>query len=309
MKRDKEPRAAGGGQVCCLRLAPYFIALCLLLLAACRPPAAPTVTLGLLGDVMLGRSIHPTPETFTYLEPYLTSVDLALANLESPLTNAPVQTTSDYALCAPPENVQYLLGSGFDLLSISNNHSLDCGEAGLLETQSTLTDNGLGFIGSEPVYRSIHGIQLAFLAFDATTQFDIDAAARSVRSARETGALVVVSMHWGAEYQGGASASQNKIAEQLADAGAAVIWGHHPHVLQRTERINHGKTLVVYSLGNALFDQYGLEDTRRSALVVVTLDPGGVLEFAAIPFVIDVRNSRVVRPDYADFQVIMSYFK
>ena len=88
---------------------------------------------------MLGRDVHPTSETFAYLKPFLTSADLALANLESPLTDSPIVTESPYVLCAPPENVSYLVDAGFDLLALANNHRLDCGTQGLLETQTTLT--------------------------------------------------------------------------------------------------------------------------------------------------------------------------
>ncbi len=276
-----------------------------------NPTPASSGTLALLGDVMLGRGVHPTPETFAYLKPFLISADLALANLESPLTNSPIQTESPYALCAPPQKVEYLVDAGLDLLALSNNHSLDCGKKGLTETQSTLTDAGLGFIGpgAEPVYGSISGIQLAFLAFDATKQFDIETAVQAVRLAREADAIVVVSIHWGAEYQAGASTGQKQIAEQLADAGAALIWGHHPHVLQPAEWIRNGRALVLYSLGNALFDQYGLDNTRRSALVLVTFDSYGAQEFKVIPFLIDFQNSRIVGAEQADAQIIMQYFK
>lgn len=275
------------------------------------PTSAPSVTLALLGDVMLGRDVHPTSESFAYLQPFLTSADLALANLESPLTIAPVQTESPYALCASPEKARYLVDAGFDLLALANNHRLDCGLEGLLETQKTLTDAGLGFIGPapEPLYLSVNELQLAFLAFDAVSGFDVETAVRAVRSARESGAIVVVSVHWGPEYQSGASASQQQIAQALADAGATLIWGHHPHVLQPTEWINDGKTLVFYSLGNALFDQYGLESTHRSALVVVTLDARGIGEFSVVPFLIDDRNSRVMQAEQADAERIMQYFQ
>jgi len=303
----------------------------LLALAACQagmePPAgltqpegastsleakpAPSVTLALLGDVMLGRAVHPSIATFSYLERYLTSADLALANLESPLTDAPVQIESPYALCATPENVTYLANAGFDLLALANNHSLDCGIEGLLETQAALTDAGLGFIGPdpEPAYRVINGIRLAFLAFDATGRFDIGAAVQATRSAREAGAIVVVSVHWGAEYQAGASTGQKQMAEELSDAGATLIWGHHPHVLQPAEWIHDGKTLVLYSLGNALFDQYGLGATRRSALVLAKLDSSGVQELEIIPFLIDLQDSRIVEAGPEDARVIMNYFK
>src|SRR5512140_1528720 len=184
------------------------IALSLLALTGCQAGGTspvPSVTLALLGDVMLGRDLHPSHETFTYLQPSLASADLALANLESPLTDEPVETGSAYALCAPPANVKVLAQAGFDYLSLANNHRLDCGEKGIRETQSTLTVAGLGFIGPEPepVYCAVNGIRLGFLAFDATAAFDVEAAAQAVRSARETGALVIVSIHWGAEYQSG----------------------------------------------------------------------------------------------------------
>ena len=260
---------------------------------------------------MLGRAVHPSSETFSYLEPTLTSADLVLANLESPLTDAPVQTESPYALCAAPENVKYLADAGFDLLALSNNHSLDCGTEGLLETQSMLMNAGLGFIGPdpEPAYRVMNGIRLAFLAFDATGRFDIETAVQAVRSAREVGDVVVVSVHWGAEYQAGASSGQKQIAGELAEAGAALIWGHHPHVLQPAEWIDDNKTLVLYSLGNALFDQYGLEATRRSALVLVRLDPSGAQELEIIPFSIDFQDSRILGADLEDAEVIRNYFK
>ncbi len=152
----------------------------------------------------------------------------------------------------------------------------------------------------EPVYREVNGVQLAFLAFDdISSPLDENAAVQAIRSARLNSALVIVSVHWGAEYQGGASDRQKFLAQEFAKAGAALIWGHHPHVLQPAEWIEtaHSKTFVLYSLGNALFDQGGLEDTRRSALVVVTLNADGVTGVRAVPFEIDILNSRVVQPD------------
>ena len=102
-------------------------------------------------------------------------------------------------------------------------------------------------------------------------------------------------------------------AQEFADAGAAIVWGHHPHVLQRLAWVQGlgqaQPTLVAFSLGNALFDQYGLETTRRSALVLVTLDPGGVQEFKFIPFMIDIQNSRILEAGQKDEQIIGGYFK
>ena len=124
-------------------------------------------------------------------------------------------------------------------------------------------------------------------------------AVRAIRLARASASVVVVSVHWGMEYQGGASDRQKILAQQFADAGADLVVGTHPHVLQPAAFIPtaRGKTLVLYSLGNALFDQPGLSDTRQSALVLVTLDLHGVKSVRAVPFVIDVPHSRLVAPD------------
>jgi poly-gamma-glutamate synthesis protein (capsule biosynthesis protein) len=125
------------------------------------------------------------------------------------------------------------------------------------------------------------------------------------------------------EYQGSASERQRQLAQQFIDAGAILIWGHHPHVLQPAEwigpepcegsdpaatpqdRPSQGCTLVIYSLGNALFDQGGLADTRQSALVLVELDEDGVRSAHAIPFEIDIQHSRVMEADEQVTQAIL----
>jgi poly-gamma-glutamate synthesis protein (capsule biosynthesis protein) len=161
---------------------------------------------------------------------------------------------------------------------------------------------------SSPYYRNVNGLSLAFLAFDDVTQpIDIEAAAAEVQTAKNQGALVLVSVHWGAEYQAGASPRQKVVAQALAQAGATLIWGHHPHVLQPSEwlQTENGSTLVFYSLGNALFDSYGLADTSRSALILVMLDAQGIVDVEAFRFVIDAKNSCVVPADLSTKQKIL----
>ncbi len=250
---------------------------------------------------MLGRGVTPSADSLAYLTPDLSATDLALANLESPLTTAPSQT-SGYSLCAPPERARLLVEAGLDLLSVANNHSLDCGPGGLAETESTLRAAGLTPLDPQPVYLMINGLKLAFLAFeDVSAPLDVEAATQVIHEAHDSGALAIVSIHWGLEYQGGASGRQKWLAEQFAEAGATLIWGHHPHVLQPAEWIgcepSQGCALVLYSLGNALFDQGGLADTRQSALALVKLDENGVRSVRAVPFVIDIQHSRIQAAD------------
>jgi gamma-polyglutamate biosynthesis protein CapA len=272
-----------------------------LLFTSCQS-TYPAVTIALLGDLMIGRGTDPKPDSLAILTPYLSSSDLVLANLESPLTSEPPVQSSAYNLCTSSSRANLLASWGFDLLSIANNHQYDCGPEGPSATRSALESVGITPIGSgmDPVRRVVNGLLLAFLAFDdVSSTLDVNSAIQEIRSERATGALVIVSVHWGMEYQGGVSDHQKSLAEQFVNAGAVLVWGHHPHVLQPVEWIEtaRGKALILYSLGNTLFDQVGLSDTRQSALVVITLNAQGVTKVRAVPFVIDVVESRLLVPD------------
>ena len=280
-----------------------FCILLLFLLFSCQAEG-PTVTLALLGDLMIGRGVNPTPASLAYLMPDLMAADLSLANLESPLTDHPPAANpgSGYNLCTSADRTKLIPDWGLKLLSLANNHRFDCSPDGQLESASILTSAGIHPFGPgpEPLYQEIHGLKLAFLAFDdILTPVDKGTAKRAIQSARAEGRLVVVSIHWGAEYQQDASDRQKFLAQQFADAGAALVVGTHPHVLQPVKwiRTAWGKTLVLYSLGNALFDQGGLAGTRQSALVVVMLDAEGVKSARALPFEIDVIHSQIIQPD------------
>jgi poly-gamma-glutamate synthesis protein (capsule biosynthesis protein) len=286
------------------KLLLVLLAVCL---AACQPKSR-NVTLALLGDMMIGRGVDPNIDTLAYLVPELSSADLALANLESPLGYFSPAAESTYNLCAPSDRVELIVTWGLDLLSIANNHSDDCSPQGSAETIFALEQAGITPLGPgmDPVYRQVDGLQLTFLAFDdISIPLDETSAVQAIRSARLNNSLVIVSIHWGAEYQAGATGRQKSLADTLAEAGAVLIWGHHPHVLQPAEWIQNPMdpgsrqktTLVLYSLGNALFDQGGLADTRQSALVLVSLDATGVTGIRTVPFEIDVSNSRVMQPD------------
>ena len=286
------------------KLRAGLLLLLFLLLASCQP-AGRTVTLALLGDLMVGRAVHPAPASLSYLAPDLKAADLRLANLESPL--APINgkapsLNEGYNLCASSERAALFPGWGLGLLSLANNHRFDCSPDGGAATRQALTARGLTPVGPgpQPVYREVNGLKMGFLAFDdILTPIDPGAAIQAIQSARLGGALVVVSVHWGMEYQSGATTRQKALARQFADAGAVLIVGTHPHVLQPAEWIPtaRGKTLVLYSLGNALFDQAGLPDSRQSALVLVTLADSGVRSIQIVPFVIDPVDSRLLPPD------------
>ncbi|RPI20657.1 MAG: CapA family protein [Chloroflexota bacterium] len=279
----------------------------------CLSPA-PTATLAFLGDVMLGRGVaaaHTSGGWETALAPISTELQaasLALANLESLLTSAPLLPVEGetgkslpYDLRAGPQGLRTLLVAGIDLVSIANNHTYDSGPQGLADTRRSLVEAGILPVGPGglPVYRQAGGLTLAFLAYDdINVRFGLEEAAEAVTTARRSGALVFVSIHWGSEYVPAPNPRQQAVALTLANAGAAVIWGHHPHVRQPVKWVQgEGQSrpaLVAYSLGNALFDQTTPPAAQLGALLRVTVDREGVLSAEIIPFEIDPRSGIVV---------------
>ncbi len=297
-----------------LTLKHYLLFLSFLWLFVAASPHSESVTLALLGDVMLGRGTgmtHPGgagwAHTLAPLEPALRLADLAVANLESPVTDRPLARGADgegrpaYDLRAGPESLPALQAAGLDLFSLANNHALDSGPPGLADTRAALVEAGLHALGPglPPEFIQVNGLRLAFFAFtDWPDLLDVNQATRAVRQAIQAGALAIVSIHWGLEYHPAPNARQRELAQAFSEAGAALVWGHHPHVLQplawfQGEALAR-PTLVAFSLGNAVFDQVSPPDARRSALILVRIDQAGVKSVWAIPFEIYVPDGRLV---------------
>ena len=276
--------------------------------------AVPSLTLILAGDVMLGRGVAQAlngdwKAAFAGVRPWLGAPSsqpgsgqvLFVANLESPLTALP-QIKEGYDLRAPPEAVAALRAAGLDALSLANNHTLDAGEAGLDETADTLREAGIvPWMDAAPVAMA-GTISVCGLAFDdSAASLDIDAAAAAIAAAAARAEVVVVSIHWGGEYQAAPGEHQQAVARALSEAGATLIAGHGPHVLQRVEWV--GETLVAYSLGNFLFDQRYPIDCRWGALLRVTLQGAQIAAVDAVPTVSE--RGRVQRADDETAQAIM----
>ncbi len=260
-----------------------------------------------LGDVMLGRGVNRASsrisdwQPFRELMPVIKNADILAANLESPLTIAPV-VTKGYALCAPPAQIETLRNASFDLVTFANNHTLDCGQTG--RSQTLLTLRAFGIRAVEPVpyveFVSARNHRLAFIALDDVTRpVDQAAAINAIRDAKKRADAVIISIHWGNEYQAAPSTRQRSLAAKLAKAGADVIIGHHPHVIQPMEIIDRGNddapALVFYSLGNAIFDQYGMEDTRTGQAVSLIFRPSGSIMYIVQQFELDPNRGTILR--------------
>jgi poly-gamma-glutamate capsule biosynthesis protein CapA/YwtB (metallophosphatase superfamily)/outer membrane protein assembly factor BamB len=233
-----------------------------------------------LGDVCLGRTMETLLARYgpAYpwegLKPLLQNADLAVANLESALTTQGKLLNKPYLIRAHPLWGQALAQGGLDLVTLANNHVFDYGSAGLDETMATLNALDIAFVGagsSEEQARraavfTLNGVRVAVLAYAAARwngSADIPATDRiawaepalvqaDVRAARDNADVVIVLLHAGTEYAAQPSSDQVAVAHAAIEAGADLVVGHHPHVTQTVERIGQG--LVVYSLGDTLFD-------------------------------------------------------
>jgi poly-gamma-glutamate capsule biosynthesis protein CapA/YwtB (metallophosphatase superfamily) len=286
-------------------LSVIIIAL-LLLAAVSLPPTGHSFYLAAAGDIMLGRGVASAhadgswDQAMAALSPYLTTADLAFANLESPITDAPLLRET-YDLRAPTQAALTLSISGLDLLSLANNHMGDSGLAGIEDTIQTLDAIGITPVGPDvtPSIIYIEGVHMAWFAFDDTLQsLEVKSIEKDLADVRSRVDLIIVSIHWGSEGSTLPNPRQRALAMALAEAGADLILGHHPHVLQPVEWIwgaGRGRpTLVAFSLGNALFDQDAPPGARHGALLMITLHRLGVQNACVIPFQIDPMTWNVV---------------
>ncbi|WP_245616432.1 CapA family protein [Deinococcus radiopugnans] len=223
------------------------------------------LTFALVGDVSVARGVAQVNAadwgaTLAALREALRA-DATFGNLESPLTTAP-HTSGGLDLRAPPAGAAAL--SAFTHLGVENNHAHDGGAAGQRQSRRVLREHGLTPVTRALSITEVGGVPVAWAAFfdDGRTPPPLSAIREGARQAQ----LVVVGVHWGVEY-GPVTARQRHLARELASAGADLIVGSGPHVLQGHERL--GQTLVLYSLGNLLLDQ-PYPDTRVGAVVRAT---------------------------------------
>ncbi len=254
-------------------------------------PAVRTVTIAGTGDVLVHRRVVAAAQThaseggfrwiLSGLRARLPAEDLAFVNLESPLTEAfrsPANATPP-VLGAPTSYGADLAATGFDVLSVANNHAFDQAGDGLAITLDAVTAAGMRAVGAgrsdadarAPVVVERQGVRVAFVA---TTErmnngaspnragvrvfmFDPAEVQRSLAEARRRADLVVLSVHWSRDFVLAPTREQRALARQMVQWGADVILGTGPHILQEVERIPspRGEALCAYSLGNVISNQ------------------------------------------------------
>lgn len=259
------------------------------------------LTLMFVGDVMLSREVGKQAVKngdwrFPFLKVASTTqvADLLFGNLEGPISRQGKNQGSEYSFRSDSEVVKGLQFAGFDIMSVANNHIMDWGREALKDTLLILRSNNIWPVGAgqdegeanKPIIIEKGANKIAFLgytnlypkSFEATTStaglshFDKEKIKQTIAAIRQSADLVVVSLHWGVEYEKKANQSQRDLGRALIDSGADLVIGHHPHVVQEVERYKNG--WIVYNLGNFVFDQNFSKETTEGLMITVNLQRG-----------------------------------
>jgi len=243
----------------------------------------PQTTLIAVGDIMLGRycnvqMLQNKDFKYPFLKTadFISSADITFGNLEAPIVENCPTTETGMIFCSRPESVEGLKHAGFDILSIANNHILNYGQKGLDQTKSLLAQNNIFPSANDLIVKKTNNINFGFLSFDLLT-YPNSPVLKKIKDSVSKVDILIVSLHWGNEYQKKPAEWQKTLAHQAVDAGAKIIIGHHPHVTQPAEKYNNG--LVLYSLGNFVFDQPWSEETKKGEIAKIIFEGKEINKF------------------------------
>ena len=290
------------------------------------------------GDIMLGGEFLTFRNErdlnweypFKKAKPFFEKADVIFGNLECPLSkDGPVRADKDMALYAPPDSVSSLKYLNYNVVSLANNHINDYGEEGLIKTIEILKGKKIPFFGAgenlEEASRGVTiekgGCKISFLGYTTSEEhvksiiadtntagcvpYEISKIKNDINRVRSKSDIICVSLHWGFEYYLYPSPEQIELAHQIIDAGAHIIIGHHPHVIQGFERYKNG--VIFYSLGNFFFPNFYMksgvlhkwqEENNKSIIAKCKISKKGVEEiemlcsFMNTDYQVDILNGK-----------------
>jgi poly-gamma-glutamate synthesis protein (capsule biosynthesis protein) len=276
-----------------------------------------------VGDMMFDRYIREGVKkygggdynyVFNQIKDKLTEYDLVVGNLEGPITDknsVSVGTAMDeknnFKFTFDPAVAKSLFENNIKLVNLGNNHILNQGEEGLSQTKKYLgvarveyfgdtgdLEAGLLLRGSPASIREINGTKIGFVNYNYSAEGSFDKAIKNIQEAKGQSDIVIVCPHWGTEYKTGDPGQKIKTeAYRFIDAGADLIVGGHPHVIQTGETYKNKK--IYYSLGNFIFDQYFQKETMEGLGVELTVNPDLSTEFNEVKFEMTKRGQTELR--------------
>jgi poly-gamma-glutamate capsule biosynthesis protein CapA/YwtB (metallophosphatase superfamily) len=286
-----------------------------------QPSGPATITVSAVGDMIFDRGVKSLiakeggAAPLAAVATRLAASDIAVGNLESPLaTSGSQEPSKSVTFRGTPKAIEGLQTAGFDFVSLANNHALDYGKTALADTITALDAAGIAHAGAgadraaayAPAIVVRKGARVAYLAFSDVVPpgFAADAKHGGIATGRQlstvTGAIkqaktqadyVIVSFHWGVEYQDYATAQQVHDAHAAIDAGADMVAAHHPHVIQAVE-LYKGK-LIAYSLGDFVFDHFS-KKTGEAFILDASIGPAGVGAVTVTPVYLDTNGKPAI---------------
>lgn len=287
-----------------------------------------SVTFAAVGDIMLDRDVRKVglqrgwEYIFAEVAPHLNQIDLTFANLESPIGD---KGHFINMFQAPPEAMAGLVYAGLDVVSLANNHTLDYHHAGMFETMRLLDKHQIAWVGAGenldgarvPLIKEVNGVKIGFLAYTemwfvharepiswratddepGVVPAELSIISQDIKRLQESVDCVIVSIHWGKEYDSKANEEQERLARAMIDSGADIVLGHHPHVLQGIEFYKRG--VIAYSLGNFVFD-LNIPKTWETMILEFTLSPSGPLDMNIVPAYIFGVQPRILEGSHRD---------
>jgi poly-gamma-glutamate capsule biosynthesis protein CapA/YwtB (metallophosphatase superfamily) len=258
-----------------------------------------------VGDMMFDRYIREGVKKygggdydyiFGQVKDRLAGYDLVVGNLEGPITDkssVSVGTAMDekknLVFTFDPAVAKTLAENNIKLVDLGNNHILNQGEDGIIQTKKYLDEAGVQYFGdtgadeSSTLVKVIGGTKIGFVNYNYSITGSFEKTIKDIENLKTKSDIVVVCPHWGTEYKVG-DPGQNIRAEayQLIDAGADAIIGGHPHVIEDSEIYKNKK--IYYSLGNFIFDQYFQKETMEGLGVELIVSPDLSMEFNELKF-------------------------
>ncbi|RXZ82334.1 CapA family protein [Paenibacillaceae bacterium] len=267
-------------------------------------PPGVKVKLSFVGDILLASSVQQLMKDNGYDYPYakaldyLTGTDLMAGNLENPITlrGTPAKD-KQFVFKGTPDSLPALKNAGFDVVSLANNHTLDQGVEGLLDTMKYLDETGIPHVGGgnndteafAPVILEAKGIKVAYIGVSrvlpvvewkagpnlpgVAESYDTTRTVEAIKKAKKQADIVVVMIHWGKEREDMPQQYQGEFGKLFIDSGADLIIGAHPHVLQGFEQYK-GKW-IVYSLGNFIFNMTKFTRSADTGVLDAECDVNG----------------------------------
>jgi poly-gamma-glutamate synthesis protein (capsule biosynthesis protein) len=273
--------------------------------AGMTPPPLPHAQVLFVGDMMFDRTVRTTMDKkggdyiFSCIDPLLSKQDLVVGNLEGPITDDPsVSDTTlpgdDYNMTFTfaPSTASLLFAHNIKLVNLGNNHILNFNRSGALYTIAYLKEAGVDHFG-DPIHatvagRTVKGVRFAFINYNEFAPGGWrDAASTTlaqVAEAKASGEVPVVYTHWGIEYATTSPQRIHDLAHRFVDAGAVIVIGSHPHVVEEHE-VYKGAT-IYYSLGNFIFDQYWTDTVDHGLTLEVSFKGARVESVKEIPVVL-----------------------